>query len=201
MYIQVRRTQTFYLFNFNFCLKKSAMTLLLHICCAPCAIFPIEALRKERNDIAGFFYNPNIHPYSEYLKRKAEVEKYALSAGLKTTYPDYDIKEYFRRVSFNEEPDKRCVICWSLRAQKTAQAARDNGFDAFTTTLLGSPYQNQEAVRKVCEEAADKAGVKFHYEDFRIGFRQAHRKAHESGIYCQNYCGCIFSEKERAEKI
>jgi len=175
------------------------MNILLHICCAPCAIFPIDAIRREGHKPTGFFYNPNIHPYSEYLKRRDTVEKYAIEKGFSVIVSDYDVEKYFQLMIYNEAPDKRCPVCWWLRLERAALFAKDNGFDAFTTTLLGSPYQDHETVRKICESAAEKAGIKFYYEDFRSGFRQAHEAAKAQGIYCQKYCGCIFSERERIE--
>ncbi|MDD5423294.1 MAG: epoxyqueuosine reductase QueH [Candidatus Omnitrophota bacterium] len=175
------------------------MNVLLHICCAPCAIFPVERLRAEKHNIAGFFYNPNIHPYSEYLKRKAEVEKFSKQAGLNVTYSDYDIESYFQYIVYNEDAKLRCPVCWWLRVEKAAKFAKENGFDAFTTTLLGSPYQDQETIKSLCIDVAGKLGLKFYYEDFRTGFREAHEKAKSVGMYCQNYCGCLFSEKERIE--
>ena len=82
----------------------------------------------------------------------------------------------------------------------TAKFAKENGFDAFTTTLLVSPYQDQNIIKVIGEDVAAKAGLKFYYEDFRTGFKEAHDKARAAGIYCQNYCGCVFSEKERIEE-
>jgi predicted adenine nucleotide alpha hydrolase (AANH) superfamily ATPase len=176
------------------------MNILLHICCAPCAIYPVEKLKKEAHQVAGFFYNPNIHPYSEYLRRKAEVEKYAKEAGLNVMYYDYDIEDYLQHIVYNEDLKKRCPVCWWLRMETAAVFAQDNGFEAFTTTLLGSPYQDQDTIKKLSEDVAKKLGLKFYFEDFRIGFKEAHDKARSKGMYCQNYCGCVFSEKEKLEK-
>lgn len=176
------------------------MNILLHICCAPCEIYPVEKLRKDKHTACGFFYNPNVHPYSEYLKRKDEVEKYSKEAQLTVAYPDYDIKEYFQYIIDIENQKNRCHVCWRLRIKKCAQFAKENSFDAFTATLLGSPYQDHEVLKNICEDIAQVAGVKFYYEDFRAGFKAAHDKAKTKGIYCQNYCGCLFSEKERIEK-
>ena len=176
------------------------MNILLHICCAPCLIFPIEELRKGGEKVGGFFYNPNIHPYSEYLKRKEEIAKYAGPAGLTVTYADYDIKSYFQHIVYNEDAKNRCPVCWWLRMEKTAKFAKENNFDSFTTTLLGSPYQDHDLIKSLCEDIAKRAGIGFYYKDFRTGFRAAHDKARSQGIYCQNYCGCIFSEVERLEK-
>lgn len=176
------------------------MNILLHICCAPCAIFPTQVLKEKGHKIAGLFYNPNIHPYSEYLKRRSEVERYAKVAGVNIMQSDYDIERYFQHIVYNEAMDDRCPVCWWLRLESTAKTAGDNGFEAFTTTLLGSPHQDQEAIKSICEDISKNTGLKFYYEDFRVGFKKAHEHARSKGIYCQNYCGCVFSEKERIEK-
>lgn len=176
------------------------MNILLHICCAPCTIFPIEELKKKGHTVEGFFYNPNIHPYSEYLRRKDTAEKYARQIGLNVISSDYNIENYFQHIAYNEAPDNRCPICWWLRLEKTAEFAKAKGFDAFTTTLLGSPYQDQDVIKSICASLAKKVGVKFYHEDFRTGFKKAHDLAKAKGMYCQNYCGCIFSEKERIER-
>jgi predicted adenine nucleotide alpha hydrolase (AANH) superfamily ATPase len=177
------------------------MNILVHICCAPCSIFPIEDLKRQGHKIAGFFYNPNIQPYSEYLKRKAEAEKCSKKAGINVIYGDYDIEKYFEYIIYNEDGIKnRCPICWWLRMQQAAKFAKENGFDAFTTTLLGSPYQNHDILKKICEDISEKAGLDFYYQDFRPGFKDAQKKARAEGMYLQNYCGCLFSEKDRMEK-
>jgi len=176
------------------------LNVLLHICCAPCAIYPVEKLRADGGKVAGFFYNPNIHPYSEYIKRKAEVEKYSKASGLNVIYGDYDLEKYFQYIVHNEAAPDRCPVCWWIRLEKTAKFAKENGFDAFTTTLLVSPYQDQDIIKNIGEEVGKSAGIKFHFEDFRPGFKDAHEKARGQGMYCQNYCGCLFSEKERLEE-
>lgn len=175
------------------------MNVLLHICCAPCAIFPREEMTREGHKISGFFYNPNIHPYSEYLRRKAEVEKYAKETGFSIEYSDYDLESYFQHIVYNEAINNRCPVCWWLRFEKTAKFAKENGFDAFTTTLLASPYQDQATMKSLGEDIAKRMSLKFYYKDFRPGFKYAHDTARAKGMYCQNYCGCIFSEKERIE--
>lgn len=171
----------------------------MHICCAPCAIFPIEDLKRDGHKMVGFFYNPNIHPYSEYIKRRDALEKYAIEKAVSVIISDYDVEKYFEYVIYNESLDKRCPVCWWLRIERAAIFAKENGFDAFTTTLLGSPYQNHDVLKKICEDMAEKVGIKFYYKDFRTGFKAAYDFAKSKGIYCQNYCGCLFSEKERIE--
>lgn len=176
------------------------MNVLLHVCCAPCAIYPIKELKAKGHMMAGYFYNPNIHLYSEYLKRKAEVDKYSKESGVNVIAGDYEIGKYFQYVTPDEGPKKRCPACWWMRLDKTAVFAKANGFEAFTTTLLGSPYQDHDIVKEIGEDIAKNAGLKFYYEDFRAGFKEAHDLARSKGIYCQNYCGCVFSEKEKLEK-
>lgn len=175
------------------------MNILLHICCAPCAIYPLELLRRESHQVAGYFYNPNIHPYSEYLKRKDELEKWSRQAGLNVISGDYEIESFFESVDYTGNKEDRCMACWWMRLEKAGEFASKNGFDALTTTLLGSPYQDQAAIGAIGDDVAKKHGIKFYSADFASGFKKAHDEARSKGIYCQNYCGCIFSEKERIE--
>lgn len=174
------------------------MKLLLHACCAPCLIYPLEKLRLEGFEITGFYYNPNIHPFAEYSRRKEAFT--ALGSDLEIIYPEYSPREFFQAVNLQEEAPGRCAICWRMRLAKTARAAKEAGFTHFTTTLLVSPYQDQELLKKIGEEAGKEEGVEFYYADFRPGFRKAHNEAHAKGIYCQKYCGCIYSEIERGKK-
>jgi hypothetical protein len=176
------------------------MNVLLHICCAPCAIYAVEELRREGHSVAGFFYNPNIHPYTEYLRRVEALQQYAKGIGLNVTYGEYEIEKYFQNITYDESARERCPACWWMRMERTVQHAHEFGFDAFTTTLLGSPYQDHGIIKKLCEDIARRTGVKFHYVDFRSGFKDAHARAKASGMYCQKYCGCLFSEKERLER-
>ncbi len=176
------------------------MNILLHICCAPCSIYPIESIEAKGHRIAGYYYNPNIHPYSEYLKRKEEADKYSKEVGINLMAGEYDLEKYFQFVNYNEKPENRCPMCWWMRLEESAKFAKENGFEAFTTTLLGSPYQDHDVIKNIAEDVAQKAGIKFYYEDFRPGFKKALGEAKSKAIYCQNYCGCIFSEKERLEK-
>jgi hypothetical protein len=183
------------------------VNILLHICCAPCAIYPVEALKKAGGpsaQIAGYFYNPNIHPYSEFLKRGSEVEKFAKESGLKVIFGDYELEHYFQYIDCNESAaaarDIRCPACWWMRLEKTAAFAKENGFEAFTTTLLGSPYQDQNIIKEIGADIAKKSGLIFYFEDFRKGFKDAQDLARSKGMYLQNYCGCLFSEKERIEE-
>lgn len=173
------------------------MKLLLHICCAPCLIYPLERLKEKGFSIAGFFYNPNIHPGSEYKRRKQAVEDFSKIANIEVTFPEYNPWEFFRAVNLKETAPQRCSLCWSLRLKRTAQTTKEKGFDSFSTTLLVSPYQEQGLLNKIGNSISEEAGVDFYYEDFRPGFKKAHISAKAQGIYCQKYCGCIYSEVEQ----
>jgi len=176
------------------------MNVLLHTCCAPCLIYPLERLREKGYVVRGLFYNPNIHPFAEYKNRKQAVEGYAKELGLEVIYPEYRPEQYFQAVNEKEANPGRCELCWGLRLRETAKQAKENGFAAFTTTLLVSPYQDQELLKKIGEGIAKEIGLEFYYEDFRPGFRKAHDQAKSKGIYCQKYCGCIYGEIEQCKK-
>lgn len=170
--------------------------LLLHACCGPCAVMCVESLRDEDLDLSLFWYNPNIHPVTEYNSRRNALVQFAQSAEAPLIMRD----EYGLRLFLDETyqtGDKRCVTCYRLRLEAAARTAAEQGFDCFSTTLLISPYQNHESLRTIGEEAAQKVGVTFLYRDFRPLFRAGQQKAKELGLYRQKYCGCIFSEEER----
>ncbi|MEE9500076.1 MAG: epoxyqueuosine reductase QueH [Candidatus Omnitrophota bacterium] len=174
------------------------MRLLLHTCCAPCAIYPVREAKKDNYVVTGFFYNPNIHPYSEYIRRRREAEIYFKSEGLELLVPEYDTDDFFKNIRTS-----RCGVCRNIRLEKTASFAKEKGFDSFTTTLLGSPYQDHNPLTELCENLSKGTGLNLYYKDFRIGFGDAHKAAREKGMYCQNYCGCVFSmvEREEARKV
>lgn len=111
--------------------------------------------------------------------------------------PEYLPSEFSQAINANNEAPERCVSCWRLRLQKTALYAKENGFNTFSSTLLVSPYQNQELLKQLGIQVAKESGIDFYYEDFRVGFKQAHEEARNKGIYCQKYCGCNYSKLER----
>jgi predicted adenine nucleotide alpha hydrolase (AANH) superfamily ATPase len=176
------------------------MEILLHTCCAPCLIYPLKRLKEKGFAVKALFYNPNIHPLAEYDNRKRWVEYYSKNAGLEVIYLDYDPAEYFRAVNMIEERIGRCPICWYQRLKITARIAAEKGFTHFSSTLLASPYQDIELIQKIGSDLAKAAGAEFYFEDFRPGFKDAHSQAKAQGIYCQKYCGCIYSEVERQVK-
>lgn len=172
------------------------MKLLLHICCGPCATFPANALREAGHTLHGFFYNPNIHPLAEHRLRLDSVRKLVNQTGIPATlHGEYDIEKYFRRVVFRESD--RCAACYHLRLEEAARVAAFQEFDAFTTTLLVSPYQKHDLIRDIGRSVGMEHGIEFYYEDFRPGWRQTRQMSREMDLYRQKYCGCIYSEKER----
>ena len=171
-------------------------SILLHSCCAPCTIYPLGSLREAGWQVHGFFYNPHIQPYQELQKRLAAVEAFALKEQLKVIIrDDYELESFLRQVAFREH--QRCLYCYAKRLEATARLAKKSRFDAFTTTLLYSKMQKHELVRDLAQEASRRFGITFYYEDFRKGWKAGQEQARLQGLYRQQYCGCIFSEKER----
>jgi predicted adenine nucleotide alpha hydrolase (AANH) superfamily ATPase len=174
--------------------------ILLHTCCAPCAVYTVKRLREQGFEVTGFWYNPNVHPFTEHRSRLEAMCTFAQAAALPLIVAEgYDMVEFFRKVVGHE--GERCRDCFKLRLDKTAAAARDKGFDVFTTTLLVSPYQKHELLKAAAEEAATEQAIPFYYEDFRPGFCEGHDKSRELGLYHQKYCGCVYSEWERYGKV
>ncbi|MBN2282303.1 MAG: epoxyqueuosine reductase QueH [Deltaproteobacteria bacterium] len=172
------------------------MKILLHICCAPCAIYPLRTLRREGHEVHGLFYNPNIHPYMEYKRRLDTLITYAGEVDMHLiTIEDYAMEEFLRNVVFREQ--ERCRYCYYDRLKYTAQIARRGNFDGFTSTLLYSKFQDHELMKELGESIARETGVPFHYRDFREGWKEGIDESRKSGMYRQQYCGCIYSEKER----
>ena len=172
----------------------------MHTCCAPCSVYCIDALRSEGLEPTLFWYNPNIHPFTEYKARRDCLKDYAKIVNAELILKEeYGLDEFCKNVIDNL--DNRCVnYCYPKRLSETVRYAVENGYDAFTTTLLVSPYQKHEELVKVCEKLAKDAGIEFLYRDFRPGFYDGQAKAKELGLYRQKYCGCIFSEEDRYRK-
>lgn len=172
------------------------MRTLLHICCAPCANQCIDVLRRDGCELTGFWYNPNIHPFTEYRARRDCLRDYAAKVNLPLMERnDYGLRPFVREVA--EDIAGRCVKCYEMRLFETAKMAANCGFDSFTSSLFISPYQQHDLMREVGERAAAEYGVQFLYRDFRPYFRAGQDRARELGMYMQKYCGCVFSEEER----
>jgi predicted adenine nucleotide alpha hydrolase (AANH) superfamily ATPase len=172
--------------------------ILLHTCCGPCSTYTIDRLREEGFQVTGFWYNPNIHPFMEHQKRLASMERYADSASLPLQCAEgYEMLDFLRMVVGHEAHGERCSLCYAMRLMRTAEEAARQGFDAFTTTLLISPHQDQDKIREVGTAAAARHGVDFHFENLRKGWSERGRLTREHDLYRQQYCGCIYSEWER----
>ena len=175
-------------------------SILLHVCCGPCSTYVVKSLQDKGLQVTAFWYNPNIHPFREHQLRLEAMQAFSRATNLPLTIVDgYDMPEYFRAVVGHES--NRCPDCYRLRLSKTAEVAQERGFEAFTTTLLISPYQKHELLRELGEQLGKEKGIGFHYEDFRPGFRESHRFSKELGLYHQGYCGCVYSEWERYGKV
>lgn len=173
-----------------------AKSILLHTCCAPCLIAPYYKLKGEGYEISSFWYNINIHPYTEYRQRRETLEAFALQEGFELILRDeYGLQQFVKAVADNIPG--RCSFCYETRLDATAKLAAERGFDAFSTTLLYSRYQKHELIRQIAEKCGEKYGVAFYYEDFRPLWDEGIRLSKEAGMYRQKYCGCIFSEEER----
>lgn len=172
------------------------MKILLHICCAPCTVFPLESLQNEGFQLTGYFYNPNIHPYREYQKRNQTVKEYARLCRLEVLDSDRYELELFLEKTKPWGLD-RCRVCYRLRLEAAARVAKEKKMEAFSTTLLYSRYQKHDWIKEVGFEIEERFQIPFLYRDFRPGWNEGVQKSKELGLYRQSYCGCIFSEKER----
>ncbi len=184
-------------------LRDEVPSLLLHTCCAPCSSYCIEYLAEYFN-ITVLYYNPNIYPEAEYLKRKAEQKR--LISEMKTKYPvkmldcDFESEKFYEMAKGMEncrEGGERCFKCYRLRLQKTAIEAKKNGFDYFTTSLTISPLKNAQKINEIGEELAIEYNVKWLPSDFkkREGYKRSIELSKEYNLYRQNYCGCVFSKR------
>jgi predicted adenine nucleotide alpha hydrolase (AANH) superfamily ATPase len=172
------------------------MKIFLHICCAPCALYPYYRLKEEGFDATGFFYNPNIHPYQEYRKRLETVKEFSTRVGFDVVYRDsYDLDHFFLRVA--GKGHFRCEQCYRVRLEAAGAAAKENGATAFTTSLLYSKYQQHDLIAEIGKETATEYGIEFYYEDFRRGWKEGITESKAMGLYRQQYCGCIYSERDR----
>ena len=176
------------------------MRLLLHACCGPCLIEPLEQFSATVDKLAIVYSNSNIHPAEEYERRKETLYTYAKSVGATVVELDYDPAAWLDAVGpLAHEGAERCRACYRLRLGEAATYAADNGYDALATTLTISPYQDPDAIREEGQAAALRAGIEWVDRDFRDSYGEATRRSRELGMYRQNYCGCMLSEAEAAE--
>jgi len=169
---------------------------LLHMCCGPCAIVPVRELQSEGLTVMGFFYRYNIHPFTECLKREDSLRLLAEKMELKIIYQEgYELEKWLQGVVHREA--NRCKLCYYDRLRTTALLARRGRFDSFSSTLLYSKHQRHETIRSLGESIATEVGIPFLYRDFRAGWKEGIESSKNMGLYRQQYCGCIYSEKER----
>ncbi len=178
--------------------------LLLHICCAPCSVLVIERLR-ENFDVTGFFYNPNIHPAKEYEFRVDELKKVSEKLGWKNVISNYEDAKWFQLAKGHEndpERGERCSICFDMRFEKVFEYAKQNGFDMVASTLSISPYKNIVQINSSGQKMSEKYEVEFLPENFkkRDGFNIGKKMSMDLGIVHQDYCGCVYSMRDRDRK-
>jgi predicted adenine nucleotide alpha hydrolase (AANH) superfamily ATPase len=173
--------------------------VMLHACCGPCLLEPWDALSAQ-HEVRVAYANPNIHPLSEYERRRDTLLGWALSQGIEVDELPYDPEEWDRTVAGVEDrPGERCRACYRLRLGLVAEHAAASGFDAVATTLTVSPWQDPDGIREAGVQACSEHGVEFLITDFRDRYGEATRRARELGMYRQNYCGCRLSMKEAEE--
>ena len=184
-------------------------SLLLHSCCAPCSSYVLEYLSRYFKTTV-FYYNPNIYPEEEFYKRRSEQERFISQLPAKNPISfigtEHMSEEFYKAVKGLEhirEGGERCFACYRLRLEESAIAARDMGADYFTTTLSISPMKNAQKLNEIGGELGEKYGVKYLFSDFkkRNGYKRSTELSREYGIYRQNYCGCVFSLRERNEDM
>ncbi len=186
--------------------KKPQPRLLLQACCAPCSSAVLERIGRFFQ-ITILYYNPNISKKEEYEKRLAEVERLVsqLPGDISVLPGRYYPQEFFEAIRGYEqekEGGERCFRCYRLRLEETARLAQKEGFDYFGTTLSISPYKNSQVLNEIGQELEKKYGVSYLYADFKKknGYGRSIELSKQYGLYRQDYCGCIYSQREREEK-
>lgn len=170
--------------------------VLVHVCCAICYVGVAQDLAARSIGFGGFFYNPNIQPLIEFRRRMKACQVLAHDTGLPLSVDEScNPAEWLRQVVGREE--QRCDVCYRMRLEHSAQAARQGGYASFTTTLLASPHQKHERLRQLGDEIAAESGLGFFYVDWRGTHESARSQARRRNLYRQQYCGCIYSEYER----
>jgi len=177
----------------------SKARILLHVCCGPCSLHPYFFL-KDDFDVTFYFYNPNIHPKNEYFKRLEGVRTVSDTYSVPLIIGEYDMKNWMiltRHLKDEPEGGKRCELCFKIRLNKTAETAKNLGFDLFGTTLTVSPLKNQAIINSVGEEIGKSKKINFFRADFKKkdGFKKTTELSKQLNLYRQNYCGCIYSKR------
>lgn len=189
------------------------MKVLLHACCAPCLSGARIGFEKDDIDVTGYWFNPNIHPWTEFERRRDDLRRYQEMDPIDIMYDEqYPLFTFLDNMlkaipdrgsqyqdDFMDQSEKegRCSYCYRVRMLSVADAAKRSGFDGFSTTLLLSKYQNHDLLKEVCEKVSIEVGIPFFYKDLRKYWGDSLDRSREHRLYRQNYCGCIFSEQER----
>ncbi|MBF0170979.1 MAG: epoxyqueuosine reductase QueH [Nitrospinae bacterium] len=181
--------------------EKQKERMLLHVCCAPCSPHVVAKLCEEY-DVTLYFYNPNIHPLAEYKTRADELRSWCRAAGLDLIVDEYDVKRWFAAThEYADEPEKgaRCEICFDLRLGRTAYVAGRNGYDLFGTVLTVSPRKESIVINRVGRRHEELSGVPFLEADWKKkeGTKLTNLLARDLGFYRQDYCGCVYSHRDR----
>lgn len=170
--------------------------LLVHCCCVHCSAYTLNYWREQGNEVTAFWYNPNIHPFTEHQNRFEALKTLTDRENIPlVVHPGYEMSRYFQAVVGNESD--RCPHCYRVRLQTVAEYARQQGYDAFTSSLLISPQQKHDKIIEVAREIELSSGVAFRYADLRKRYSDSRHITKPMDLYRQQYCGCLFSEWER----
>jgi predicted adenine nucleotide alpha hydrolase (AANH) superfamily ATPase len=182
--------------------------LLIHSCCAPCSSYVLEYL-SQYFEVTIFYFNPNIYPEKEYIRRVEEqdqlIQAMPLASKVQFLQGEYQPREYYQAIKgLEEEPEggDRCYVCYELRLREAAQLAKEGGYDYFTTTLSISPHKKSEKLNEIGNKLAAECGVAYLPSDFKKknGYKRSIELSKEYNLYRQDYCGCIFSMREQPKR-
>lgn len=178
--------------------------MLLHSCCATCSSYPVKML-GESFAITLFYYNPNIYPEEEYYRRFNDIKKLSAKTGVQLLTEEYDRQEWTKatkHLSSEKEGGKRCTLCFSQRLNRTAETAKEKGFDIFGTTLSISPHKNSNIINDEGKRLAAKTGIDFYISDLKKkdGFKKTVELSHKYSFYRQKYCGCEYSIRPKPDR-
>ena len=179
--------------------------MLLYTCCAPCAIYVVQELVKKY-DLALYYYNPNIHPADEYQKRLNEIIRWSDKYNIKLIETDYNTGEWFKKIKgLEQEPEggSRCWVCYEYRMDATAKYAKENNYDIFATTMSISPHKKADKLNEIGNRLSKEYNIEYLEANWKKnnGFKIACELSKEEDFYRQDYCGCIFSQRDKADAI
>jgi predicted adenine nucleotide alpha hydrolase (AANH) superfamily ATPase len=189
--------------NFIASNSEKKVKILIHACCAPCSSEVLNEL-KQHAEITIYYYNPNTYPYEEYMKRYDEFSKLPYKFDvINEQYNEQEYLDYVNEFKLLKEGSLRCYKCYELRLKRTAQKAKELGFDYFTTTLSISPYKNSKWINEIGFRFGEQYNVKFMYSDFKKndGYKKSIVLSKEYNLYRQEYCGCRYSMVEMEERL